>query len=394
MNRFEAQGLSGNFEFEADQEFDGAELEGADFGEAGFGEAEFDGGEFEGEWDGEVRDHRRRPSPQTAARVRDHRRPAAYRSGYQTKPMVVAIALVCGAAIGSMGNADRLWVASLVPFFVQPLVPLVYRPWSAPRWSGATVPVGTARAVIAMVSERPISGPVLAVRTRSALSRHGVAVGLAAVGRAAVGLGSLGPPAPPLSLWHRRIGLRAAFHLRRACRAALRGAADAAARGHGRAASSAAAMAEPPAEPPMAEPNATTRRRRQRKARRPSEEFFIEPEAFEFETGARPGYEGIVRKRLRASMEAASAPARAKHAAPLAPVDKNPAEWLRDGREIVRRAFQFRSSAVQVQAHGPANHGTGFKSSSIPWATDHSLVRSVPFASKAIPTTSGRQMPI
>ena len=119
-----------------------------------------------------------------------------------TKPMVVAIALVCGAAIGPMGNADQLWVAALVPFFVQPLVPFVLSSLVALLvWStGATVPVGTARADIAMVPERSISGPVLAVRARSALSRHGVAVGLAAVGRAAVGLGSLGPPAPPLSL--------------------------------------------------------------------------------------------------------------------------------------------------------------------------------------------------
>jgi hypothetical protein len=76
MNRFEAEALSGNFEFEADQEFEGTQFENAQFGEA-----EFNGGELEGEWDGEVvRDHRRRPSPTAAPRVRG---PAAYRSGYR-----------------------------------------------------------------------------------------------------------------------------------------------------------------------------------------------------------------------------------------------------------------------------------------------------------------------
>jgi hypothetical protein len=75
MNRFEAQ-RSGDYEFEA---FDGAEYEGANFGKTGFGEAEFGeaefgeaefGGAFEGEWEGE-------------ARVRDHRRPTASRAGYR-----------------------------------------------------------------------------------------------------------------------------------------------------------------------------------------------------------------------------------------------------------------------------------------------------------------------
>lgn len=84
MNTFEAQGLSGDFEFESDmQEFDGAEFEGGDFGEAEYGEAEFDGGEFEGEWDGEVRDHRRRPTPRAAVRSSSYRRPAVSRSGWR-----------------------------------------------------------------------------------------------------------------------------------------------------------------------------------------------------------------------------------------------------------------------------------------------------------------------
>ena len=97
-----------------------------------------------------------------------------------------------------------------------------------------------------------------------------------------MGLGPLGPPAPPLSLWHRRIGLRAAFHLRRACRAALRGAADAAARGHGRAASPAAdGGAARRAADGRAERHHTATPPAQGQA--PSEEFFIEPEAFEFE---------------------------------------------------------------------------------------------------------------
>ena len=130
MNRFEAQGLSGNFEFEADiHEFDGAEFEGAQFGEAGFGEAEFDGGEFEGEWDGEVA----RPSPAAfAAGGRACSRLSSaggFAPRLQAKPMVVvAIALLLRRRLD--GDADQLWVTSRVPFVVQPLVRpvLVNRP--------------------------------------------------------------------------------------------------------------------------------------------------------------------------------------------------------------------------------------------------------------------------
>ena len=208
MNRFEAQGLSGNFEFEADQEFDGAELEGADFGEA-----EFDGGELEGEWDGEVRDHRRRPPPQTAARVRDHRRPAAYRSG--TRPSQWSSRSRSYAAPRSAQWGARTGYGS------RPSYRSSYSPWSRSSYSPWS------RSSTGLSGQRYRSGqqPGLSSRWYGAANIRAGSGKVSAFpawrrsgrrGARSSGAGTLGPPAPPLSLWHRRIGLRAAFHLRRA----------------------------------------------------------------------------------------------------------------------------------------------------------------------------------
>ena len=76
MNTYQAQGLSGEFEFESDTQ----EFEDTEFGEAEYGEAEFEDTEYEDKWAAEVGDHRRQSGPRAAPRVRDHRRPAPYRS--------------------------------------------------------------------------------------------------------------------------------------------------------------------------------------------------------------------------------------------------------------------------------------------------------------------------
>ena len=127
-------------------------------------------------------------------------------------------------------------------------------------------------------------------------------------------------------------------------------------------------MAEPPAEPPMAEPNATTPPTPPAQGQAPSEEFFIEPEAFEFDMEL-PGYEGKSFESGFGEFESGRPPpAPSTLSAP--PVDKNPVS----GCETAGRPFddfQFRSSAV------PARHGPRIKELAQiivnSWVTDPSL---------------------
>ena len=196
MNRFEAQ-RSGDYEFEA---FNGAELETRIRRGRIWRGRIWRGRIFGRRVRGRVGGRGARPSPAACAAGGGAGARLSPAGGFPPKlqagSMVLAIALLFSA--NSMGNANELRVPSGVAFVVQLLVASLVH-FVIPS-CGATVPVGTARPAVAMVSGRSVSGPVLAVRTRSELPRRDA------------GLGQLRPLAAPLSLRpiRLRIGLRAA----------------------------------------------------------------------------------------------------------------------------------------------------------------------------------------
>ena len=332
MNRFEAQGL-GDFEFEA---FDGAEFEDANFGEAEFGEGEFGegeflGGEFEGEWEGEVRDHRRRPAPQAAVRVRDYRRPAVSRPSYRPAAWSSRSRSYSRRLDGERERAMgpvRCRVRGPAPGRVPgPLPHTVLRGNSTGGDSRACHRNG-----IGAVNIRAGIGGSDKVRASPARRRAGAATGR----------------------WRRRYP-------------------------YGRYGSG-SAYAQPdydePAEPPYEEPpmpppvivaapppppprrrwRSRPSSRRRRKARRQAqaqakaEEFFIEPEAFEFDMEL-PGYEGELFESGFGEFESGPSPL------PDPPVDKNPVNGCgTPGRPF--DDFAFGSPTVPAK-HGPRIQGTG-----------------------------------
>jgi hypothetical protein len=330
MNTFEAQ-RSGDYEFEA---FDGAEYEGANFGETGFGEAEFDeaefgeaefgeaefpGGEFEGEWEGEVRDHRRGPAPQAAVRVRDHRRPApGYRPtawssrsrSYTPRPAQWRMRSSYGAR-----PVPRSWSSSWS------------RPWSTSSYRPAGQQYRWGQPGLPSQWYRGGQYPGRYWRFGQGQSFPGATPGWGSFGR-----------------WRRRYPYGRY--------------------GYG----SAYAQpyydepAEPPYdEPPMAEPQAQGQAG-QAQAQAEAEEFFMQPEAFEFDMES-PGYEGE-------SFESGFSEFEAPSTLSAPPVDKNAV----NGCETAGRPFDdfaFRSSAV------PAKHGPRIKELAViivnSWVTDPSL---------------------
>jgi outer membrane protein OmpA-like peptidoglycan-associated protein len=273
MNTFEAQGLNGNFEFEA---FHGSEFEGANFGEAEFGEGEFGageflGGEFEGEWEGETRDHRRL-SPQAAVRVSDPRRPTVSRTGYRptawsSRSRSYAPQSSRWGARSSYGSrpVSRSWSSS----WSRPWSGSSYRPsgqryrWGQPGQSAQWYRSGQYPGRYWRSGQQGQSFPAVTPgwggwgqgtwgrwRRRYPYGRYGY-------GRSAYSQPQYDepteppydePPMPPPVIV---------------------------------AAPPQAPMGEPSAEPPTIDPNATTPPPAQGQAQ--SGEFFIEPEAFEFE---------------------------------------------------------------------------------------------------------------
>jgi hypothetical protein len=355
MNRFEAQGLSGNFEFEADQEFEGTQFENAQFGEAEFGDAEFNGGELEGEWDGEVvRDHRRRRSPTAAPRVRDHRRPAAYRSGYRPSQRSSRSRSYAAPRSTRWGTRTSYGSRPSYRSSYSPRSRSSYRPWSRSsygqpgqryRWGqpgltsgwyrGGRYPgrywrFGQGQRFPGATSQW--GSPQSGYWDRWGRWRRRYPYGRYGTGGSAYGQPSYGepteppyeePPMPPPVIVA--------------------------------APPPPPPMAEPPAEPPMAEPDATTPptppAQGQAPSQAPSEEFFIEPEAFEFEPEL-DEYEngwGELESGFGEFEGGRPPPAPSTLSAP--PVDKNPVS----GCETAGRPFddfQFRSSTVPAR-HGP-----------------------------------------
>ena len=331
MNRFEAQG-SGDYEFEA---FDGAELETgfgeAEFGEGEFGEGEFLGGEFEGEWEGEVRDHRRRPAPQAAVRVRDYRRPAVSRPGYRpaawsSRSRSYSAPQLDGERERAMGPV-RCRVRGPAPGRVPgPLRHTVLRgngtggdsPACRRNGIGAVsirAGIGSSDKVRATPARRRGWGSYGRWRRRYPYGRYGYGSAYAQPDYdepaeppyeeppmpppVIVAAPPPPPPRPP--------------------------------------------MAEPPVEPPPAQGQAG-----QAQAQAKAEEFFIQPEAFEFDMEL-PGYEGESFESGFGEFESGPSPL------PDPPVDKNPVNGCgTPGRPF--DDFAFGSPTVPAK-HGPRIKG-------------------------------------
>jgi hypothetical protein len=322
MNRFDAQGEHGNYEFEA---FDGAEYEGANFGEAEFGE-----GEFEDEWGGRVRDHRRADAPQTTVRVRGHRRPAAVsRTSYT--PTVTS---------RSRSYAPRsAWWGTRTNYGSRP----VSRSWSGSAYRPYGQQYRWGQPGVSSQWYRSGQYPGRYWQFGQGQSYYGGTPqwgGYWGRRRRRYPYGQFGyggsayaqpyydepaeppyeePPMPPPQ----------------------------------------APM--PPPETPPADPNAATPPQAQAQAK--AEEFFIQPEAFEFDMES-PGYEGESFESGFGEFE--SGPG----TLPDPPVDKNPVNGCGTrGRPF--DDFEFRSAAI------PAKHGPRIKELAriivASWVTDPSL---------------------
>ncbi len=330
MNRFEAQ-RSGDYEFEA---FNGAELETgfgeAEFGEGEFGEGEFLGGEFEGEWEGEVRDHRRRPAPQAAVRVRDYRRPAVSRPSY--RPAAWSSRSRSYSAPTRWGTrtsygsrpVSRSWSSSWS------------RPWSTSSYRPAGQQYRWGQPGLPSQWYRGGQYPGRYWQFGQGQSYPGATPGWGSYGRwrrrypyGRYGYGSAyaqpdydepaeppyeEPPMPPPVI--------------------------------------VAAPPPPPPRPPMAEPPVepppAQGQAGQAQAQAKAEEFFIQPEAFEFDMES-PGYEGESFESGFGEFESGPSPL------PDPPVDKNPVNGCgTPGRPF--DDFAFGSPTVPAK-HGPRIKG-------------------------------------
>ena len=215
-----------------------------------------------------------------AARVRDHRRPAAYRSGYRPSQW--------SSRSRSYAPRPARW-GTRTSYGSRPSYRSSYSPWSRPSYRQPGQRYGWGQPGLT-------SGWYRSGQYPGRYWRFGQ-------GQRYPGMTSQwGSPQWGWDRWGRwrrrypygRYGTGGSAYaqpsLRRAGRAALRGAADAAARDHGRAAaprrrwrSRPQSRRRPSRTPPHRAPPAQGQAK--------SEEFFIEPEAFEFEPELDPSYE-------------------------------------------------------------------------------------------------------